>query len=191
MSQIVRRAAKIMLIRHAEKPHRSPLVHGVTASGKHDPESLTVRGWQRAGALVGFFAPPNGICQHAAILKPQFLYASKPVVHPGSRRSFETIMPLAEKMAVKINSSFLKTEAQEMIVEALSCKGTVLICWTHENLPEIANYILGNKTIAPQRWTANRFDVVWVFDKEFKSDVYRFRQVSQNLLKGDSPLSII
>ena len=33
---------------------------GVALDGTSDPESLTVRGWQRAGALVGFFTTqPN------------------------------------------------------------------------------------------------------------------------------------
>jgi len=49
-------AQKIMIIRHAEKPeHHGP--RGVDENGNEDKESLTVRGWQRAGALVQFFGP--------------------------------------------------------------------------------------------------------------------------------------
>ena len=49
-------AQKIMIIRHAEKPeHHGP--RGVDENGDEDKKSLTVRGWQRAGALVQFFAP--------------------------------------------------------------------------------------------------------------------------------------
>ena len=49
--------SKIMVIRHAEKPDGSV---GVMPDGSADPEALTPTGWQRAGALVGLFAPPDG-----------------------------------------------------------------------------------------------------------------------------------
>jgi hypothetical protein len=50
-----------MIIRHGEKPPKSPgkkgpcdvLMDGQPGNGK----SLTVPGWQRAGALNAFFAP--------------------------------------------------------------------------------------------------------------------------------------
>ncbi len=42
----------VMLVRHAEKPLGAGPPHGVTIDGTPDPESLTPRGWQRAGALV-------------------------------------------------------------------------------------------------------------------------------------------
>jgi hypothetical protein len=50
-------ANKIMVIRHAEKPDDSGTVFGVTTEGLQDPEELTVRGWQRAGALATFSHP--------------------------------------------------------------------------------------------------------------------------------------
>ena len=45
-------ASQIMLIRHGEKPPHAPPPHGVSAHGERDTESITVRGWQRAGALA-------------------------------------------------------------------------------------------------------------------------------------------
>jgi hypothetical protein len=45
----------VLLIRHAEKPLGDSPPFGVTEQGVVDRESLTPRGWQRAGALVGFF----------------------------------------------------------------------------------------------------------------------------------------
>ena len=66
-----------MLIRHAEKPEHA--VQGVDANGSSGKEFLIVQGWQRAGALVRFFAPVSSQFQRPGIEQPQFLFASGPV----------------------------------------------------------------------------------------------------------------
>lgn len=185
MSGTLRQATKIMLIRHAEKPSDSPLQYGVTFEGEREKESLTVRGWQRAGALVALFAPRNNSMQDPSLAVPQFLYASKPIRRNGSRRPVETIVPLAEKLAIRINSHFQRDEPKEMLEEVFLCAGVALICWQYEYIPKIANYILGDKTTAPQEWPEDRFDMVWVFDLDSASSRYGFKQVPQNLLMGD------
>jgi hypothetical protein len=56
-----------MFIRHAEKPGDGE--NGVTPDNIFDKESLTLRGWQRAGALIGLFiAQPK--------MKPTAIFAS-------------------------------------------------------------------------------------------------------------------
>jgi hypothetical protein len=174
-----------MVIRHAEKPANSPPACGVTFKGEREKESLTVRGWQRAGALAGFFAPTNGSFQDSLLARPQFLYASKPTRRNGSRRPIETVTPLAEKLAIRINCNFSRDEAEEMLDEAFLCAGVVLICWQYEYIPQIASYILGKKATAPKSWPEDRFDMVWVFDRDSQAAQYSFRQVPQNLLLGD------
>ena len=186
MAKKPRRAAtKIMLIRHAEKPAKDFLPHGVTENGERSKESLAVRGWQRAGALINLFAPANGRFPHTALAKPNFLYASKPLRRKGSNRPFETITPLAEKLDKRINCNFQRSQFEAMLEEALIRKGTVLICWQREYIPEIASYILRSKKIAPRDWPEDRFDLVWVFDLDKRSSTYRFKQVPQKLLQGD------
>jgi hypothetical protein len=174
-----------MVIRHAEKPSSPPPPYGITLEGAREKESLTARGWQRAGALASFFAPPNGTFQNPSLAKPQFLYASKPVKRKGSRRPFETIMPLAEKLAIRINSNFSKLETESMLEDAFLCKGVVLICWQREYILQITDQILVNKAIAPPEWHESRFDMVWVFDRNPTSAQYSFKQIPQSLLVGD------
>lgn len=174
-----------MLLRHAEKPAKDNAPYGVTRKGDRSKESLEVRGWQRAGALANLFVPANGYSQHPSLVKPQFLYASKPLRRKGSRRPMETIAPLAEKLGVKINSEFQRSDVESMIEDVFACKGVVLICWQREYIPEIASLILGNKKVAPSEWPENRFDMIWVFDLHRSSSTYRFQQVPQNLLGGD------
>ncbi len=195
MSKTNLNATKIMIIRHAEKPSSAApddTPYGVSDTGDKDTESLTIHGWQRAGALTCFFDPEYGQLQNSHLAKPQFLYASqlKKLKH-GSRRSYETIMPLAKKLGLKINNNFMKGEEEKMVEDALQKSGVVLICWQHENIQisakegtGIAKYILDTggynfsqvpqcllygdspDTIkgAPDKWPDDRFDVVWVFD---------------------------
>ena len=176
-----------MLIRHAEKPAKDSAPYGVTLDGERSKESLEVRGWQRAGALANLVAAGDGHFQNAALAKPQFLYASKPLRRKGSKRPIETITPLAQKLAIRINSEFPRSDFESMLDEAFACNGVVLICWQREYIPEIAAYILGNKKIAPQNWPEDRFDMIWLFDLIRTSNKYTFKQVPQKLLAGDLP----
>lgn len=185
MSEPLRQATKIMVIRHAEKPAPDFTPYGVTLEGVREKESLTPRGWQRAGALANFFAPTNGLFQDPSLAAPQFLYASKPIKRKGSRRPKETITPLAEKLAIRINSNFPRFEVESMLEEAFLCGGVVLISWQREYIPQIADHILGNKSVAPKDWPEDCFDLVWVFDRDPSSARYSFKQVPQRLLMGD------
>src|SRR6185369_16462205 len=154
-------------------------------------ESLEVRGWQRAGALANLLAPANGRFQDSALAKPQFLFASKPLRRKGSRRPIETLTPLAQKLAIRINSSFARAEFASMLDDVLQCKGVVRICWQREYIPDIASYILGDNKMAPQTWPENCFDIIWVFDLDRNAGRYNFQQVPQKLLAGDlaSPIT--
>jgi len=178
-----------MLIRHAEKPAKDSDPYGVTATGERSKESLEVRGWQRAGALANLLVPANRRFQHASLAKPQFLFASKPLRRRGSRRPIETITPLAQKLAIKINSDYQRSDFEDMLEEALSRKGVVLICWQREYIPQIASHILGNKKFS-LNWPDDCFDMIWVFDLIRSSSKYRFTQVPQKLLAGDSTTPI-
>jgi hypothetical protein len=186
MTNRLRRATKIILLRHAEKPAKDGAPYGITRKGERSKESLEVRGWQRAGALANLFAPGSEHFQHRALATPQFLYASKPLRRKGSRRPLETITPLAEKLGIKINTEFQRSQLVSMVEDVVSRQGVVLICWQREYIPDIASLILGAKNVAPAEWPEDRFDIIWVFDLQRSSSTYKFQQVPQELLAGDS-----
>jgi hypothetical protein len=179
------RATKILVMRHAEKPAKDGPPHGVTLEGERNKESLQPRGWQRAGALANLFAPTNGKVQNGSLAKPHFLYASKPLRRKGSRRPMETITPLAEKLAIRINLNYERSDVAGVMDEVLSCSGVVLMCWQREYIPQIASYVLGTEKGVPPLWPEDRFDVIWVFDLDPRSNSYKFRQIPQRLLMGD------
>ena len=185
MAKRKKRATKIMVMRHAEKPAKDGAPYGVTLEGERNKESLQPRGWQRAGALANLFTPTNGRILNAALAKPQFLYASKPLRRKGSRRPMETITPLAEKLAIRINSHYERSDVEGVIEEIFSCRGVVLMCWQREYIPQIGAHILGTERGVPQLWPEDRFDMIWVFDLDQRSDGYKFRQIPQRLLMGD------
>jgi hypothetical protein len=180
------KTTKIMIIRHAEKPPASGEPFGVTADGDQDVESLIIQGWQRAGALACLFAPTHGPLQNAELATPQFLFASESKSGGGSERPVETIAPLASKLGLT-PKTHKKIDIDKVAADAMASGGTALICWQHEDIPSIANVIVGNQTTVPQKWPGDRFDIVWVFDLDKASNSYSFHQVPQCLLAGDSP----
>lgn len=184
---MTRGATKIMLIRHAEKPQTSPLVHGVKSTGDHHRESLAVRGWQRAGALACLLSGAHGTPGSSGLAVPSHIYAAKAHTSCRSKRPIETVGPLAEKLGLEVDHRFAKGHEQLLVEEARNRGGSVLISWHHMELPAIANLITGNEATTPQTWPENRFDVIWVFNLAPRSGRYRFSQVPQMLLGGDSP----
>jgi hypothetical protein len=180
------KTTKIMIIRHAEKPPESGEPFGVTAEGDQDIESLTIEGWQRSGGLACLFAPARGPLQDPGLATPEFLFASASKSGGGSKRPLETITPLASKLGLT-PTLHKKNDLDKVAAEAMSCGGIALVSWQHEDIPAIANIILGNETTVPQKWPGARFDVVWVFDLKASSNSYSFSQVAQCLLAGDSP----
>jgi len=179
-------ASKIMVIRHAEKPPADGPPLGVTIGGENDPDSLTVRGWQRAGALACLFAPARGPFQDAALATPGTIFASQTPPTKGSRRPPETITPLAERLGI-VPTTLEKDKVKNLVKNAKATEGIVLISWQHEDIPAIAELILGDATTVPRTWPGTRYDVIWVFDRDLAANTHRFSQVPQCLLAGDSP----
>jgi len=177
--------SKIMLIRHAERPSPDKMIRGVSEKGVKDKEELTVRGWQRAGALVRFFAPLDNHFVHPALERPNSLFACKAGPAAPSLRPQHSLLPLAELIQADLNCDYFEGEEELLVKKALFAKGPVLIAWKHRTMSVIANSILGNKTTAPQVWPLDRYDLVWVFDRQDKS--WTFTQVPQLLLAGDRP----
>jgi len=179
-------ARQVIVIRHAQKPTSHPKHLGVREDGTSDPESLTVRGWLHAGALAAVFGGPGAHPVEAHLERPNFIFAAgsgkKQVIINGkavtvgshSRRPLETVTPTAERLGLVPLTVFTKGEEQALVRDALSRDGVVLICWQHENIPIIGNLIVGNDNTVPQSWPEDRYDLIWVFDRD--RNAWAFRQ---------------
>jgi len=189
---VVFTAPKLMLIRHAEKPIAAaapnPAYNGIDILGNPDKDSLIPQGWQRAGALIELFTSASG-----PLPVPQFLFAPNQFGHGTSKRPYETITPLSQKLGLAINppqAQYSKTDFKTMLAAATSSKGMVLIAWEHGEIPDLAALILQKTNISVPKWPGTRFDIVWVFDLDATSGTYSFNQVPQLLLAGDLPTPI-
>ena len=171
---------KIMVIRHAEKPVPDR-TEGVRWRGEPNSESLTALGWQRAGALVHFFEHPYA----PRIARPDHLFAVSfdRAKIDSSRRSRQTLRPLAQKLGLTVNDRLGKEQEDQLVQTFAALSGTVLVAWAHESILQIAD-ALGASALTPSDWPDDRFDVVWVFDRQ--AGQITFAQVPQRLLAGDS-----
>jgi broad specificity phosphatase PhoE len=174
--------SKIMVIRHAEKPDGSG---GVMPDGSTNPEALIPTGWQRAGALVRLFVPPDGHFADTRLASPGTVYASGVGHHSKSLRPQQTVTPLSAKLGLRVNTDHPKGDEAALVQAATTIGGTVLIAWEHEAIPAIAELVLGSSQNVPQHWPDDRFDLVWVFDRPDGHGAWSFTQVPQVLLAGD------
>ena len=196
MTQTKKKAPKIMIIRHAEKPAQPPPPNGVDIGGNQNKDSLIPQGWQRAGALAVLFAPSKGPLQNPNLATPKFIYAAASPDPEEGNRPEQTVMPLVAKLQksgvlLAPNFNFKKGKEETLVESAMSCDGVVLISWPHGRIPTLAGYIPLSKKSPPLpkgKWPSDRFDMVWVFDYDTGRGKggYVFSQVPQLLLADDS-----
>ena len=162
--------SQIVILRHGEKP--------VTGN------ELNEKGWKRANALVDYVIENKVINEFG---NPIALYAGAPTNAGGAIRSIQTISPLASRLGLEINKSITKKELSLLVNEVLNAKEyenhTVLICWEHTLIPEMAH--LFGASNAPDTWDSNVFDRAWVI-RFYDGQVKSFQNLAQHLLPGDS-----
>ena len=165
----------ISLIRHAEKQLGDEPPHSISVDGIPDPESLTPRGWQRAGALIGLFVPRPDQRSRGLLQKPAHLFASELGPHSQSRRPLETLQPLSDRLGLAIDERFVQDDLDGLVQAILVCAGDVLVAWEHKRIPLIADRLIGSSTTVPQVWPDDRYDVVWVLEADPTSGQLKFR----------------
>ena len=168
----------IFLIRHAEKPDPDANAGGVDLCGRTDPHGLSVRGWQRAGALAALFGGISTAPRHAMLTRPDVLFVAE---DPGrSHRPRDTLRPLAELLGLKLHPLPADGDPAAVAGHLMATTGNVLVCWRHKELPGLARALLPGAThLVPAAWDEGRFDLVWVIASN------RLTVVAQRLLAGD------
>jgi len=136
--------SRVIIIRHGEKPR------------DQDNHHLSKAGQRRAKDLVAFIG--------AGYPKPIALFATRPSKKLDGIRTRETLEPLARKLAVSIQTPFESEKfaglAKEIRTNRRYAGKTILICWTHDEIPDLAA-ALGVRP-KPARWKSSVFDRVYV-----------------------------
>lgn len=176
----------IMIIRHAEKPVPEQPELGVDELGQADDKSLTVRGWQRAGALAHlFFDPPS------PLQVPVTIVASAPIKKDGSGmrslRPTQTVAPLARRLQLEPDTTFSKGQEEQAGPQILQQPFPVLVCWQHEAIPRLAAAIVASAAIAPAMWDDADYDSIWLLTLSEADRRWAFQSENQRLLAGDRP----
>ena len=168
-------------------PRSTPAPTNVASTCWASPRATnwTVRGWQRAGALVPYFAPPNGHPPGRAISTPRSIMASAATKQSPSLRAQHTVQALADLLGVPVDSRFPEDEETAAAVAALAAPSPVLIAWHHSHIPLFAKLIAGIGLPCPDHWPDDCFDVVWILDRDEAGGPWRFSQVVQRLFVND------
>lgn len=149
----------VILIRHAEKVDPRDGAFNVGLDGRARTTGLSVRGWQRAGALVPLFTPQGAPRRDPRLATPMAIYAASD--RPRSHRPTLTVGPLAEALGLPVQSAFRSGRDEEaLLTDALAIDGPVLVCWRHDDLPRFVRTLVGGDT--PLRWASSCYDEVWV-----------------------------
>ena len=176
---------QIMIIRHAEKPE--PLggtPFGVSIDGVQSTHDLTVRGWQRAGALVGLFKARADEELTVGLATPVTIFATGVTAGSKSLRPQDTVRPLADALGIDLDTRYAEPDAQDLARAALDAQGPVLIAWHHEHIADVVDAISGH-AIAPRPWPDDRFDLVWSLHRAGLEADWLLTQIPQLLLAGD------
>ena len=170
----------VMVIRHGEKPDGSH--PGVDAQGNKDDSSLTKTGWERANRLADLFDPVPGP-PRPGLATPKAIYAAGANDAGEGLRPRETVMPLAARLGLTMNTSYGAGEEKKLVEQAITQPGPTLISWQHGGIPDIAKAFPSVTPKPPSDWPDDRFDVVWTFTRT--ADGWQFAQVPELVLPED------
>jgi hypothetical protein len=162
--------ARVIIIRHAEKPEEG--------------NELSLKGRERAAALVPYFLETPGLLKDMPLAA---IYAQGPKKDGSSIRSIQTVKGLADARKLTIIDKYTRDEFPEMFAEIRKDPAyegkTVLICWEHKAIPDIAKAFGADD--APDRWHGSAYDRTWIIT--FKPDgKLTFQNLPQKLMYGDS-----
>lgn len=128
---------KIVFIRHGEKPEKG--------------SNLTCKGLNRSLMLPELINKKFGV--------PDFIYVPslKLAEKTGHARMFETVIPLAAKYNLEIDSKFEETDSVGVANDIMQKKGTVLVVWEHKAIINII-HALGVKYNT--KWNGDDYDTI-------------------------------
>jgi hypothetical protein len=132
----------VVIIRHGEKPEKG--------------KNLNCQGLNRSLKLPAVLYSKFGI--------PGNIYVPSldNNISTGHARMFETVIPLAAKYNLKINSKYAEMDTDALAREIKGKKGFVLVVWRHSIIPSIVR-ALGVQGFG-MHWGDNDYDSIWIIN---------------------------
>lgn len=137
--------SRIVLMRHAEK------------TGDPEDIHLSEEGRKRAERLATYIPQTFG--------KPDFIVAA--ARSKRSIRSIETVEPLAAAVGVDVQHDIEDDDFEKLVGEIFSDAAyrgkTIVVCWHHQKLPEIAALLGAPPGSFPDPWTEDLYNIILDF----------------------------
>jgi hypothetical protein len=134
---------KVIIIRHAEKPQKG--------------DNLNCQGLNRSLQLPGIINSKFGI--------PDFTYVPSMAQDISTKHSrmFQTVIPLAAKYNLTINSRYAEKDSSGVVMDILKQKkGTVLLVWEHNAIASIVRTLgIHDFNLV---WDDNDYDSIWIIN---------------------------
>jgi len=131
---------RVVFIRHAEKPKVG--------------DNLTCQGLNRALKLPAVLYAKFGV--------PTFTFVPSIGLGEATKhaRMFQTVMPLAAKYNLVINSAHIEQDSLGIAANIKSKTGTVLVLWEHKGIAPIVRSLGVNKK--DLIWPDDDYDSIWI-----------------------------
>jgi hypothetical protein len=141
--------ARVIIIRHAEKPDDEQSLH-LSDAGQDRARRLVP--WFTQGKVLGTNGPPAA------------LYAARPSRQRESLRCEETLEPTARALGLPVRVPFKAPDYAALAFDLSrdpSLRGkNVVVCWVHDFLPDLPA-AFGTKTKG-LKWKSDDYDSVYV-----------------------------
>ena len=97
-----------------------------------------------------------------------------------------TVSPLAATLEISVNHDYAEDEEAMLATAVTTATSPDLVAWHHGHICKLVKEIAGNHVHCPAQWPDDRFDVVWILDRQSASEKsWSFTQVAQCLLPDD------
>lgn len=131
---------KVVIIRHAEKPVKG--------------DNLDCQGLNRSISLPALLYSKFGI--------PAFVYVPSIGLGESTKHSrmFQTIIPMAVKYNLTINSRYEERDSAGIANDILKKTGTVLVVWEHKAIPGIVESLGIHDLFL--KWNEEDYESIWI-----------------------------
>ncbi len=133
---------RVLILRHAEK------------TGAEDDIHLSKPGYMRAKKLASYIPKTFGT--------PDYIFAA--ARSKRSIRSIETVSPLALSLNKSVQHSIEDKDfaalVRQLYSDPIYAGATVVVCWHHNKLPEIARMLGAPDASYPDPWPSDLYDAI-------------------------------